>query len=164
MGHPRRLGTLPHTPDQIRRQRTSQTHVRQLPPRDDRDLARIRRQPCRLRKATARQGHRPRLMPGRWDNSTRASRLPPDWAKRVAAIKRRDQGQCTCSGCDHCTGTPCRAPGRDVDHIKPGDDHQLANLQLLCRWCHDLKTRHEGTRARPKRSGSYPAATPPGLS
>lgn len=100
---------------------------------------------------------------GRWDGSSRAARLPTNWNQIRGLVRKRAAGKCQCHGCDHCTRQPCQAPGRDVDHIQPGDDHRLANLQLLCRWCHDLKTRNEGAAAHTQRTTRYPTAGPPGL-
>ncbi|WP_412175206.1 HNH endonuclease [Kitasatospora griseola] len=45
-------------------------------------------------------------------------------------------------------GGRCEAVGTEVDHIRPGDDHSLENLQLLCAWCHRQKTQAESSRAR----------------
>lgn len=45
-------------------------------------------------------------------------------------------------------GSRCGDRGTDVDHIIPGDDHDLGNLQLLCRWHHKQKTAREGNQAR----------------
>jgi 5-methylcytosine-specific restriction protein A len=73
-----------------------------------------------------------------WQGSTRLVRLPKDWQRRRQAVIRRDGGRCR----------RCGAPGaRDVDHIRPGDDHSLANLQLLCCRCHLPKSAREGSTA-----------------
>jgi 5-methylcytosine-specific restriction enzyme A len=72
-----------------------------------------------------------------WAGSTRRQRLPSDWPKRVAAVKRRAQGRCEEQ--HHAVG--CDGKGRDVDHKVQGDDHSLSNLQLLSGPCHDRKTR-----------------------
>lgn len=72
-----------------------------------------------------------------WETSDRHDRLPSDWPKRVAAVKRRAKGRC--EETHHATG--CSGRGRDVDHITQGDDHSLDNLQLLSGPCHDRKTR-----------------------
>lgn len=72
-----------------------------------------------------------------WSTSSRHDRLPSDWPARVAAVKRRAKGRC--EETHHAPG--CDGKGRDVDHVKQGDDHSLANLQYLSRACHDRKTR-----------------------
>jgi 5-methylcytosine-specific restriction protein A len=83
-----------------------------------------------------------------WQGSTRLVRLPKDWQRRRQAVIRRDGGRCR----------RCGAPGaRDVDHIRPGDDHSLANLQLLCRRCHGTKSAHEGTTAAAAARARHPS-------
>jgi 5-methylcytosine-specific restriction protein A len=73
-----------------------------------------------------------------WQGSTRLFRLPKDWQRRRQAVIRRDGGRCR----------SCGAPGaRDVDHVLAGDNHDLANLQLLCRRCHLAKSAREGSTA-----------------
>jgi hypothetical protein len=47
-----------------------------------------------------------------------------------ARIFQRDNGKCQ----------KCGAPGRDIDHISGGSNDE-SNLQLLCRPCHNEKTR-----------------------
>lgn len=71
-----------------------------------------------------------------WKNSNRRSQLPPDWPKRREQVKKRDRA---------CV--KCGAPGTDVDHIIPGDDHSLGNLRLLCAACHKEKSSAEGGAA-----------------
>lgn len=73
-----------------------------------------------------------------WSTSDRRERLPADWHRRVAAVKARDGGICRY----------CGQTGAEVDHIVRGDDHDLCNLQLLCRECHASKTRIEAVAAR----------------
>lgn len=55
-----------------------------------------------------------------------ARRLPPELRD---AIAQRDGGVCR----------ECGAPGSDIDHIY-GSSAEPANLQLLCRECHNVKT------------------------
>ncbi|MEU6633805.1 HNH endonuclease signature motif containing protein [Streptomyces parvus] len=59
-------------------------------------------------------------------------------------------------------GSRCNAPGTDVDHIRPGNDHSMTNLQLLCSWCHRQKTQAEATAARVAQRPYRPAPTGPG--
>lgn len=80
-----------------------------------------------------------------WQGSTRKYRLPPDWPQRRAAVIARDHGTCQMPQADR---LPCGAPGTDVDHIQRGDNHDLANLWLLCRACHTTKTQAEAAAAR----------------
>ena len=72
-----------------------------------------------------------------WTTSDRRDRLPDDWPKSVAQVKRRARGRCEASVHD----PACDGRGRDVDHVHQGDDHSLTNLQLLSRPCHLRKTR-----------------------
>jgi 5-methylcytosine-specific restriction protein A len=83
-----------------------------------------------------------------WDGSDRKSRLPADWPIRVAKVKKRDGGRCTWR---LRSGKRCPRPGTDVDHRKPGDNHDLANLQLLCAHHHGKKSSGEGRKARADR-------------
>jgi len=80
-----------------------------------------------------------------WQGSTRRRRLPPGWRKlRLVVIDRADG---RCQHVDH-YGNRCHQPGTDVDHIVPGDDHSLENLQLLCRRHHLAKTGRESRGRR----------------
>lgn len=75
-----------------------------------------------------------------WANSTRRSRLPADWPKRRATVLKRDERICHI----------CHQPdATEVDHIRPGDDHSLANLAPAHKVCHQRKTIAE----RPKPNG-----------
>lgn len=86
-------------------------------------------------------------MPG-WANSNRRNELPRDWHRIRARILRRDP---TCKACGLNASV-------DVDHITPGDNHDPANLQGLCRHCHKQKTIAE----RPPSPGQYkPRRRPP---
>ena len=56
-------------------------------------------------------------------------------------------------------GASCPSDGTEVDHIVPGDNHDLTNLQLLCKACHAWKTRGEATaglRARQQKTKTKP--------
>lgn len=96
-----------------------------------------------------------------WDTSTRRQRLPRNWAQLRAQTKRRAGGRC--QAIDHAPG--CDGWGVDADHITPGDDHTLANLQWLSRECHDAKTRHENAEANRARAKlrRHPQEQHPGL-
>lgn len=83
-----------------------------------------------------------------WDNSTRRERLPGDWQTRRIRVLRRDGYRCQARSV---SGVPCHAPARDVDHVVPGDDHSLDNLQALCVECHKAKTLAERPKLPPRR-------------
>ncbi|QPB09833.1 HNH endonuclease [Streptomyces phage Shady] len=84
-----------------------------------------------------------------WHSSNRRSELPPNWGTLRQRVIRRDKG--LCQGVLD-TGGLCGHPGTDVDHIRPGNDHSLSNLQLLCPWCHKRKTQAESAQARSTKS------------
>lgn len=85
--------------------------------------------------------------PWGWGNSNRRQRLPKDWHVRVARVKERSLGVCE----ERLpSGKRCGRKGTDVDHKVPGDNHDLSNLQLLCGFHHDLKTKAEAAAARAK--------------
>lgn len=80
-----------------------------------------------------------------WHTSDRVRRLPDNWASLRAQARKRAQGQCEAQ-----THHPlCPGTGNECDHIEPGDDHRLENLQWLSTPCHKAKTQTEGAlRAR----------------
>ncbi|UIW13484.1 HNH endonuclease [Arthrobacter phage Amyev] len=80
-----------------------------------------------------------------WDTSDRKARLPDDWTTRRVRVLRRDSYKCQARDS---LGVLCGAPANQVDHIKPGDDHDYDNLQSLCRWHHARKSSAEGAAAR----------------
>lgn len=84
-----------------------------------------------------------------WETSDRRERLPADWPKRVARVKERDGNRCTWK---LPSGVRCPRVGTDVDHRVPGDNHDLRNLQLLCRHHHDKKTQREAWAGRKKKA------------
>lgn len=71
----------------------------------------------------------------------------------------RDRRRCQWLRAD--TGEPCEVPATDVDHIEPGDNHDLSNLQALCGFHHHKKNGQETAGARPPRA--RPAPRHPGL-
>ncbi|GAA2843797.1 hypothetical protein Acy02nite_68310 [Actinoplanes cyaneus] len=84
-----------------------------------------------------------------WEGtSDRRSRLPHDWPLRRLRVLRAAGYRCQVRGLD---GRPCGAPANEVDHIEHGDDHDLRNLQAICRWHHGQKTSAEGAAARQPR-------------
>lgn len=97
-----------------------------------------------------------------WDTSTRRSRLPSNWQSIRLRVLRRDAYRC--QNRDDAAAPKCLEPASDVDHIVRGDDHDLSNLQALCKRHHVAKTTREATEARaamPKRT--RPAERHPGL-
>jgi len=80
-------------------------------------------------------------MPG-WEGSTRKSRLPEDWPQRRIQVLARDGGRCQWR--DRPDVQICGRRGNQVDHIIPGDDHRLTNLQVLCEPHHNVKSAREG--------------------
>lgn len=80
-----------------------------------------------------------------WDTSDRRSRLPSDWTTRRVRVLRRDSYRCQARDS---LGALCGAPANQVDHVLRGDDHDLDNLQALCRWHHAKKTAAEAAEAR----------------
>jgi 5-methylcytosine-specific restriction enzyme A len=98
-------------------------------------------------------------MSGNWEGSTRAARLPSDWATAtVPRIMARDHGICHL----------CGQPGADtVDHKNPGDDHSDANLGAVHDrtppHCHRRKSSKEGNQARWKHTTKRPREVHPGL-
>lgn len=82
----------------------------------------------------------PTHKPTPWAGSTRSQRLPPNWSKIRRRVIARDHGRCQ--------WPDCGAPGTEVDHITRGDNHTLANLQLLCAPHHKTKTASEAADAR----------------
>ncbi|QUW18881.1 hypothetical protein [Agrococcus sp. Marseille-Q4369] len=83
-----------------------------------------------------------------WDTSDRRSRLPEDWDDLRKQVKRRAGGRCEAKRhAPHCNGI-----GTDCDHVRPGDDHGLGNLQWLSRPCHDAKTRADNARQNAERA------------
>lgn len=94
-----------------------------------------------------------------WETSDRRLRLPPDWPQRVAEVWKRDRGQCTWR---LPSGARCPRKGADVDHRVPGDNHDLRNLQLLCRHHHDKKTQREAFAGR-RKTKKRPEERHPGM-
>lgn len=60
-------------------------------------------------------------------------------------------------------GTRCVDVGKEVDHIERGDNHDLSNLQLLCKWHHGKKTAKEANQARPRQTEKRTPDAHPGL-
>lgn len=83
-------------------------------------------------------------MSGHWTSSTRRTRLPTNWPQLRTAVRTRAGERCEHRNPD---GSRCPNPGTDCDHINPGDNHDLANLQWLCAQHHRAKSSAEGNAA-----------------
>lgn len=82
-----------------------------------------------------------------WEGSTRRSRLPANWNTELRPqVLTRDRHRCQWR--DRPDGEVCGRLANQVDHIQPGDDHRLRNLQALCEPHHRTKTAREGNAAR----------------
>ena len=79
-----------------------------------------------------------------WRGSTRLDRLPDDWKARRRRVLLGDGYRCTWRH----DGVRCEELATDVDHIRPGDDHDDSNLRSLCDWHHLKKSSGEGGAAR----------------
>lgn len=74
-----------------------------------------------------------------WHTSDRAQRLPENWADLRRQVRYRAGGLCEAPNHHpRCPGT-----GSECDHVTPGDDHGLENLQWLSSECHKAKTQAE---------------------
>lgn len=74
-----------------------------------------------------------------WESSNRRERLPANWPTIRRQVKSRAKGRCEAT--PHARG--CGGWGTDADHITPGDNHHLNNLQWLSPACHRAKTAAE---------------------
>lgn len=79
-----------------------------------------------------------------WTDSNRRQRLPANWNALRDTVTKRAGGRCEAI---KSSGRRCPNPGTDCDHIVAGDDHDPANLQLLCLWHHRAKSAAEGHAA-----------------
>lgn len=97
---------------------------------------------------------------GGWYGSDRRDRLPRDWAAIRAMVRERAHNHCQA----RVHLALCNGIGGDCDHIVPGDDHSLANLQWLNHNCHKLKTSRESAErnARRARQRKHPVEKNPG--
>lgn len=93
-----------------------------------------------------------------WHTSDRRSRLPDDWPQLRSQVRKRAGNQCewVLEG-----GRRCPTPGSDCDHVIPGDDHSMGNLQWLCYPHHKVKTTQDNARAQALRLALRVRPTPP---
>lgn len=96
-----------------------------------------------------------------WSTSDRRDRLPHDWPKLRAQTRKRAGGRCEWVLPE---GRRCPTPGTDCDHVIPGDDHALTNLQWLCGPHHRVKTTQDNQAAQALRQAlrTRPTDTHPG--
>lgn len=73
----------------------------------------------------------------RWDSSRRRESLPPEWPQIRRQVFREKGRVCVCGNA-----------ASEVDHIKPGNDHSMANLRPICVPCHKRKSSGEGHAAK----------------
>jgi 5-methylcytosine-specific restriction endonuclease McrA len=95
-----------------------------------------------------------------WNTSTRRERLPSNWSELRGIVMQNALYRCQATMKD---GSRCTDKGTDVDHIEPGDNHDLSNLQLLCKWHHNKKSSQEGNKARPRYTEKRPPEAHPGV-
>lgn len=100
-------------------------------------------------------------MSGGWAGSDRRERLPVNWPKLRAQVRKRAGGRCEWSS--PVTGR-CPSEGSQCDHVNRGDVHLLVNLQWLCTHHHNIKSAREGREARAEKAarGKRPAERHPG--
>lgn len=98
--------------------------------------------------------------PTPWAGSNRRQRLPKNWPHLREQTKTRANGQCETALPD---GRRCPDQGTDCDHIVAGDNHELSNLQWLCKWHHKQKSAREGQKAARRVSERHPKEKHPGL-
>ena len=65
------------------------------------------------------------------------------WRKLRMMVIRRDMGLC-----QSCKATGLMRSGQEVDHIDGSAGDAMDNLQLLCKPCHQAKTKQESIDAR----------------
>lgn len=92
-------------------------------------------------------------MSGQWQGSTRRDRLPRDWRALCTATYTQYGHVCYL----------CGEYASQIDHVIPGDDHELTNLRPICVRCHGRKSGREGGIARAVRYSRHrPEETHPG--
>lgn len=99
-------------------------------------------------------------MSGGWEGSTRRDELPANWYTELRPfVLQRDEYRCRWRE----GGTVCGHWANQVDHITPGSDHRVENLQALCEHHHRIKSSREGNAARWKERTRRPPERHPGL-
>lgn len=92
-----------------------------------------------------------------WNTSDRLERLPSWWSTFTKDYLKHNK---TCK----IQYDGCQVEATEVDHIVPGDDHSIENLQPACERCHAKKSAKEGNdaKARMRRLRKRPEARHPG--
>lgn len=90
-----------------------------------------------------------------WAGSDRRARLPANWDSLRLLVFARDGWRCRF---EFRPGQRCpvRDPsktgaGLECDHVRPGDDHSMANLRSLCKRHHQMKSSSEGAAGRARK-------------
>nr|WP_232513809.1 HNH endonuclease signature motif containing protein [Bifidobacterium choerinum] len=99
-----------------------------------------------------------------WYTSDRRGRLPLSGGEWAALRKQvRDRARNRCEAREH--SPLCDGWGSDCDHIVPGDDNRLENLQWLNANCHRMKTAQETSERnrRRKQQRKHPKEKNPGM-
>lgn len=78
-----------------------------------------------------------------WEHSSRRSRLPGNWKSIREKVFRLKGRKCYVVY----AGEPCHREATDIDHVVAGDNHDIDNLQPICRFHHALKSSREGNEA-----------------
>lgn len=99
-----------------------------------------------------------------WYTSDRRSRLPlagGEWVRIRTRVRERANNHCQAQ----VHSALCNGIGSECDHITPGDDNSLDNLQWLNKHCHKLKTQREAARNNRRRAQlrRHPHETNPGM-
>lgn len=96
-----------------------------------------------------------------WYTSDRRTRLPEEWARVRAMVRDRAHNHCQAE----IHSVLCNGIGTDCDHIVPGDDNRLENLQWLNTHCHRMKTAKETAERnrRRKQQRKHPKEKNPGM-
>lgn len=96
-----------------------------------------------------------------WEGSSRKARLPSNWHSLRTTVLKRDGHRCQHPVPLPPTGTHtdtqwtvCAQQANQVDHITPGDDHTLGNLQALCTFHHKKKSSFEGNNSKKNKNQS----------
>ena len=89
----------------------------------------------------------------RKESDKRTGRIRGSKWSKIRKTVLTDRPFCACTGCDNPTHVlfegklRCREPATEVDHITPlshgGHPTSRSNLQGLCHYCHEQKTRRE---------------------
>lgn len=82
-----------------------------------------------------------------WSTSNRRSRLPGNWSSLRNRVFKEKGRQCYIME----DGVRCTNHATEVDHLRAGDDHSMANLFPICSPHHASKSGREGWEAYRKK-------------